>query len=79
MATRKLQFTYVVYIVFSLDNTAPEEWSSTGSDFAPDVLAKDIKKLETCLVFTTGSAFSIYWVETRDASKHPIMHKIALF
>lgn len=52
-----------------------EQWFSTKDDFAPR------GHLEVCedilaVTLANGAAIGISWVETRDASKYPTLHKI---
>lgn len=62
----------------SLYSPSPEHWFSTGDNF---FLGDIWQCLETfSAVVTRGwgvvDANDIYWIETRDATKHPIMCKI---
>lgn len=58
---------------------SPGQWFSTGDDFAPSSeghLAAS-GNIFGCHICEGSGATGIWWVEARDAAKHPTMHRTA--
>lgn len=58
-------------------NDPPEHFFSIGDNLPPRKNLDIWKCLEAFLTRGLADATDIQWIETRDAAKHPIMHRMA--
>lgn len=81
MAPGKLKLhmwlAFVTCITFLFDNTGIDQSFSTKGDIAPRGHLAMCGDILVCHYW--DSATGIYWVETRNAAKHPTIHTSAFY